>query len=91
MESVARPHTTDVSAAIKLIYPHCILALAVSTVSWQLAVAAMTSLCQVLVLVVAMLAGSGQACLGPIFDVIFPTPAPTTAPPATGLRLSISI
>ena len=34
MESVARPHTTDVSAAIKLIYPHCILALAVSTVSW---------------------------------------------------------
>merc|ERR1719192_3200510 len=31
-----------------------------------------------------MLAGSGQACLGPIFDVIFPTPAPTTAPPATG-------
>ena len=90
MESVARPHTTDVSAAIKLIYPHCILT-AVSTVSWQLAVAAMTSLCQVLVLVVAMLAGSGHACLGPIFDVIFPTPAPTTAPPSTGLRLSISI
>ena len=26
MESVARPNTTDVSAAIKLIYPHCILA-----------------------------------------------------------------
>merc|ERR1719192_1810914 len=45
----------------------------------------MTSLCRVLVLVLvlAMLAGSGQACLGPIFDVIFPTPAPTTAPPAT--------
>ena len=60
-----------------------------TAVSWQLAVAAMTSLCRVLVL--AMMAGWGHACLGPIFDVIFPTPAPTTAPPATGLRLSISV
>ena len=36
-------------------------------------ISTMTSLCRVVVL--AMMAGSGHACLGPIFDVIFPNPA----------------